>query len=54
MKKAYKLENLGCAACAAKMESKIKKLKGVNSASLSYMMQKLSVDLEEDAEGEII
>lgn len=48
MKKVFKLEELDCANCAAKMETAIGKLKGVNSASVSFMTQKLTLDADED------
>lgn len=47
MKKRYILENLDCANCAAKMEAAISKMDGVGSASVSFMLQKLTVDLNE-------
>ena len=47
-RKVYILENLDCANCAAKMEDAIKKLDGVNDASVSFMMQKMTVDAEDD------
>lgn len=47
MKKTYKLENLDCANCAAKMEAAIQKLDGVLSASISFMTQKLTIEAEE-------
>ena len=43
MKKAYRLEDLGCANCAAKMEEAIGKLEGVESASVNFMTQKLTI-----------
>ena len=48
MKKKYKLQDLDCANCAAKMEDAIKKSPGVNDANVSFMMQKMSVDAEDD------
>ena len=48
MKKKFKLEDLDCANCAAKMEEAIKKIPGVNDASVSFMMQKMTVDAEDD------
>ena len=48
MKKKFKLTDLDCANCAAKMEDAIKKLDGVNDASVSFMMQKMTVDAEDD------
>lgn len=47
MKKTYKLIDLDCANCAAKMEEAIKKLDGVLSASVSFMSQKLTIETEE-------
>ena len=48
MKKKFKLQDLDCANCAAKMEDAIKKIPGVNDANVSFMMQKMTVDAEED------
>ncbi len=47
MKKRYDLEDLDCANCAAKMEAAIKKIDGVNDASVSFMTQKLTVDADD-------
>ena len=47
MKKVYRLENLDCANCAAKMEAAIQKLDGVQSATVSFMTQKLTLEAEE-------
>ena len=46
MKKKFKLTDLDCANCAAKMEDAIKKLDGVNDASVSFMMQKMTIDAD--------
>ncbi len=48
MKKKFKLEDLDCANCAAKMEDAIKKIDGVNDAAMSFMTQKLTVDADDD------
>ncbi|BCI60371.1 cation transporter [Solibaculum mannosilyticum] len=48
MKKSYKLVDLDCANCAQKMEDAIKKLDGVQDASVSFMMQKLTLTADED------
>ncbi len=47
MKKKFKLTDLDCANCAAKMEDAIKKLDGVNDASVSFMMQKMTIDADD-------
>ncbi len=46
MKKKFKLENLDCAHCAAKMEEEINKLDGV-TASISFMAQKLTLEADD-------
>ena len=45
--KIYIIENLDCANCAAKMEAAIKKLDGVNDASVNFMTQKMTVDADD-------
>ena len=47
MKKKFKLQDLDCANCAAKMEDAIKKLPGVHDASVSFMTQKMTIDAED-------
>ena len=54
MKKKFKLQDIDCANCAAKMEEAIKKLPGVNDASVSFMMQKMTVDAKDDKFDEIM
>lgn len=48
MKKSYKLTDLDCANCAAKMETAINKIDGVNKATVSFMTQKLTIDADDD------
>ena len=48
MKKHFKLQDLDCANCAAKMEAAIKKLDGVNDATVSFMAQKMTVEADDD------
>lgn len=50
MKKIYKLEDLDCAHCAAKMEKAIAKLSGVENASISFLSQKLTITFAEGAD----
>ena len=54
IKKTYKLENLDCANCAAKMEDRIKKIGGVVSANVSFIMQKLIIEAEESELDKIV
>lgn len=48
MKKRYKLVDLDCANCAAKMEDAIKKIDGVQDATVSFMTQKLTIEAEDE------
>ena len=54
MKKKFKLEDLDCANCAAKMEEAIKKLDGVTNASVSFMQQKMTIETEDDRDFDAI
>ncbi len=54
MKKKFKLQDLDCANCAAKMENAIKKIDGVKDANVSFMTQKMMVDAEDDRFEEIM
>ncbi|MEG2176763.1 MAG: cation transporter, partial [Oscillibacter sp.] len=47
MKKRYALQNLDCANCAAKMETAIRKIDGVEAATVSFMTQKLSLEADD-------
>ena len=48
MRKAFKLQDLDCANCAAKMENAIKNIEGVKSASISFLTQKLVLEADDD------
>ena len=48
MKKTYALDELDCANCAAKMEAGIQQIDGVESASISFLTQKLTISAPED------
>ena len=54
MKKKFKMQNLDCANCAAKMEAGIKKLDGVIDANVSFMTQKLTIEADDDRFDEIM
>ena len=54
MKKKFKMENLDCAHCAAKMEDAIKKIDGVNDASVSFFAEKLTLDADDERFDEIL
>ena len=54
MRKTYKLTDLDCANCAAKMENAIQKIDGVTEASVSFLTQKLTVEAEDGRFEEIM
>ena len=54
MKKKFKFVDLDCAHCAAKMEDAIKKIEGVEDATVSFMTQKLTIEAAEDQFGRIM
>lgn len=54
MKKVFKLEELDCANCAAKMENAINKLDGVEKATINFMMKKLTIVADESVMDKIV
>ena len=54
MKKNYKLEDLDCANCAAKMERAVAKIDGVNSVSISFMLQRMVIEADDSRFDEIM
>lgn len=54
MKKTFKLIDLDCAHCAAKMEEAIKKLPGVTNASVNFLSQKLTLEAPDDSFSDIV
>jgi len=53
MKKRYKFE-VDCANCAAKVEEAVKKIDGVNDATVNFMAQKLVLDADDARFDEIL
>ena len=54
MKKRFDLIDLDCANCALKMETAIKKLDGVQDASVSFVTQKMTIEADDDRFEEIM
>ena len=54
MKKTFKMIDLDCANCAAKMENAIKKIDGVTGASVSFMTQKMTIEADDARFDEIV
>ena len=49
MKKTYKID-VDCANCANKMEEAAKKTEGVKDATVNFMMLKMNVEFDENAD----
>lgn len=47
MKRTYRLENLDCANCAAKMEADLQKMQGVTQVSVNFLTTKLMLEFDE-------
>lgn len=47
MVKKVKLHDLCCANCAAKIEDKVAKIKGVESVTVNFLTEKMILDVEE-------
>lgn len=48
MKKVFKLQDLDCANCAAKMEAAIRKIDGVTNAGVNFMLQRLTLEAADE------
>lgn len=53
MQKKFKIE-VDCANCAAKIEDAVGKLPGVNRATVSFMTQKMVLDIADDPFDDVI
>ncbi len=47
MKKVFKVVDLDCANCAAKMEHAINQIDGVQKATVSFMTQKITLEADD-------
>ena len=54
MKKKFKMVDLDCANCAAKMETAINKIDGVKEATVSFMTQRLVIEADDDRFDELV
>ena len=45
MKKTYRLQDLDCANCAAKLEAAVAKIPGVESARVNFLSQKMVLEV---------
>ena len=54
MKMKFKIKGIDCANCAAELERAIQKIDGVTEASLSFMTEKLVMEIEDDRKEEVL
>lgn len=54
MKKTFRIQNLCCGHCASKIESKIKELDFVNDCRLNFMTLRLSIDIVDGHEDQVV
>lgn len=54
MKLKFKIKGLDCANCAAELERGINRIDGVESASLSFMTEKLEINIDEERKEELV
>ncbi|MDL2229601.1 cation transporter [Treponema sp. OttesenSCG-928-L16] len=47
MKKVFRLQDLDCANCAAKIENAVKKMDDVRDVNVNFMTQKLTLEAED-------
>ena len=48
MKVKFKIKGIDCANCAAELERAIQKIDGIDSASLSFMTERLVIELDDE------
>lgn len=54
MKSTYKIRGIDCANCAAQLENAISKVEGVQSASISFMSERMALEYDEQSKEEIM
>ncbi len=48
MKKTFKIKGLDCANCATQLENALQKIEEIKSVSISFMMERLVIEYEEE------
>ena len=48
MKKTYNITNLDCANCATKIENEVKKIHGIVSFNINFVLQKMTIETNEE------
>ncbi len=53
MKKKFRIE-IDCASCAARAEDAISRIEGVDSCSINFMTQKMTLEADESVFGDVL
>ena len=54
MKSKFKIKGLDCANCASQLERAIQKIEGIESASISFMTERMEIEYDEAKKEEIM
>ena len=54
MKITFKIKGIDCANCAIQLENAIKKIKGIERASISFMAERMVIEYEDKNKEEIM
>ena len=54
MKKIVKVEDIDCANCAAELERGIAKIDGVKSVSISFMIERMEIEIDDERYTEVV
>ncbi len=54
MKSTYKIKGIDCANCAAQLENAINKIEGIQNASISFMLERMVLEYDEQNSEEIM
>lgn len=54
MNSKFKVKGLDCANCAAELERAIQKVDGVESATISFMAERMTLEIDEERKEEVI
>ncbi len=54
MKYSFKIKGIDCANCAAKLENEIKKIEGIDLATINFFSERLTIECNEDIKEEVM
>ena len=54
MKVKFKIKGIDCANCAAELERALQKIEGMDSASISFITEKMVLEFNDELENEIM